>query len=56
MDSGNCLDYTDTPENNDRPGQVNFERLRDLYLDESDNGDTADGVQGNSGGGNRNLR
>jgi len=31
-DLGNCLDYTNTPENNMRPGQVNFDRLAEVYL------------------------
>ena len=31
-DLGNCLDYTSTPENNLHPGEVNFERLRSIYL------------------------
>ena len=32
-DLGNCLDYTNTPENNLRPGEVNFARLRQIYLE-----------------------
>jgi len=28
---GNCLDYTDDPEENLLPGEVNMAKLRDLY-------------------------
>jgi len=30
-DQGNCLDYTNNPSANLRPGKVNFERLKELY-------------------------
>jgi len=30
-DSGNCLDYTNNPENNQSPGTINFEQLALLY-------------------------
>mmetsp|Transcript_15879 Transcript_15879/g.23359 ORF Transcript_15879/g.23359 Transcript_15879/m.23359 type:complete len:383 (-) Transcript_15879:148-1296(-) len=30
-DLGDCMDYTDTPENNKRPGKRNFETLRNMY-------------------------
>jgi len=33
-DQGNCLDYTNTPENNMHPGEVNFERLKTEYIRE----------------------
>jgi hypothetical protein len=33
-DLGNCLDYTNTPENNQLPGEANFARLRTIYLEE----------------------
>jgi hypothetical protein len=33
-DLGNCLDYTNTPENNQLPGEANFARLRGIYLKE----------------------
>lgn len=29
---GNCLDYTNTPENNLHPGEANFARLRSIYI------------------------
>ena len=29
---GNCLDYTDDPEDNLLPGAVNFAKLREMYL------------------------
>ena len=29
---GNCLDYTDDPSSNIIPGEVNMEKLRDMYL------------------------
>ena len=29
---GNCLDYTDDPEENLLPGEVNFVKLREVYL------------------------
>lgn len=32
QDTGNCLDYTNNPENNLHPGQVNFNRLASAYL------------------------
>ena len=28
----NCLDYTNRPESNVEPGQVNFDKLEDAYL------------------------
>ena len=31
-DLGNCLDYTNQPENNQLPGETNFQRLRSIYL------------------------
>lgn len=31
-DLGNCLDYTNQPENNQLPGQVNFNRLVEIYI------------------------
>lgn len=31
-DLGNCLDYTNTPTNNQEPGEVNFARLRSIYI------------------------
>lgn len=30
-DLGNCMDYTDTPENNKRPDESNFKTLRGMY-------------------------
>eukprot|EP00980_Cylindrotheca_fusiformis_P013441 scaffold3437_cov113-Cylindrotheca_fusiformis.AAC.8 len=30
-DTGNCLDYTNNPSANLRPGQINFNRLKELY-------------------------
>lgn len=30
---GNCLDYTNDPEENVEPGQVNFDKLEDAYLE-----------------------
>mmetsp|Transcript_35070 Transcript_35070/g.76874 ORF Transcript_35070/g.76874 Transcript_35070/m.76874 type:complete len:355 (+) Transcript_35070:137-1201(+) len=30
-DTFNCMDYTDNPENNILPGDVNFSKLRDIY-------------------------
>ena len=30
-DTFNCMDYTDNPENNILPGDVNFAKLRDIY-------------------------
>ena len=32
-DLGNCMDYTNAPENNLHPGQVNFQRLASIYKD-----------------------
>ena len=29
---GNCLDYTDDPEDNVLPGEVNFDKLANMYL------------------------
>jgi hypothetical protein len=29
---GNCLDYTDDPEENLLPGEVNFQKLREVYV------------------------
>jgi len=40
-DLGNCLDYTNTPENNQLPGDVNFNRLIEIYI--------AGGVDSNAG-------
>lgn len=31
LDLGNCLDYTTRPWNNEHPGQVNFDKLYDMY-------------------------
>uniref|UniRef100_A0A6U2AYY6 Peptidase M10 metallopeptidase domain-containing protein n=1 Tax=Pseudictyota dubia TaxID=2749911 RepID=A0A6U2AYY6_9STRA len=31
FDQGNCMDYTNWPENNQQPGQVSFDRLALLY-------------------------
>lgn len=55
---GNCLDYTDNPASNTQPGDINLERLRELYGDANS---TTDGSQGTNnaaeGGGNaRQLR
>jgi hypothetical protein len=40
------LDYTSSPENNLRPGEANFARLREIYLETSGNNDN------NNNGGN----
>lgn len=43
-DLGNCLDYTNWPENNQLPGEVNFARLRSIYIageNGNSNGNTA---------------
>mmetsp|Transcript_19761 Transcript_19761/g.56801 ORF Transcript_19761/g.56801 Transcript_19761/m.56801 type:complete len:308 (-) Transcript_19761:993-1916(-) len=31
FDQGNCMDYTSRPRNNQRPGQVSFNRLNQMY-------------------------
>jgi hypothetical protein len=31
---GDCLDYTDNPEENLLPGEVNFQKLKDVYLNQ----------------------
>jgi len=31
-DLGNCMDYTDDPEQNLLPGDVNFQKLNEVYL------------------------
>lgn len=49
-DLGNCLDYTTHPENNLHPGQVNFNRLDSMYLqnDNITSGGGASSTQQNS--------
>jgi hypothetical protein len=43
-DLGNCLDYTNTPENNQFPGEANFARLRGIYLkEEGETGEPSNG-------------
>lgn len=54
-DSGNCLDYTDTPENNDQPGEVNFVKLRELYLNDGSNVDGTANEQGTASNTARNI-
>lgn len=29
---GNCLDYTDDPQENLLPGEINFDKLQEMYL------------------------
>jgi len=31
---GDCLDYTDNPEENLLPGEVNFQKLKEVYLNQ----------------------
>lgn len=50
-DLGNCLDYTNRPENNQLPGEVNFQRLRSIYI-AGENG--KDNTQGGDAQGNDN--
>lgn len=49
-DQGNCLDYTNRPSNNLRPGLANCKRLLDMY------GSIDGTIQGNRTGGRRSLR
>ncbi len=49
-DQGNCLDYTNRPSNNLRPGEANCDRLLDMY------GSIDGTVMGNRTGGRRSLR
>lgn len=51
-DLGNCLDYTNNPSVNKKPGQYNYQVLSDLYglasgrmLDTSDNNNTTNDVE-----------
>mmetsp|Transcript_14924 Transcript_14924/g.19546 ORF Transcript_14924/g.19546 Transcript_14924/m.19546 type:complete len:311 (+) Transcript_14924:20-952(+) len=37
QDTGNCLDYSSSPENNMHPGDINFERLAYAYLKDYSN-------------------
>jgi hypothetical protein len=47
-DLGNCLDYTNTPENNLVPGEANFARLRDIYLKDEVGGSSTAQNTGNA--------
>ena len=49
-DQGNCLDYTNKPSNNLRPGAANCKRLLDMY------GSIDGTIVGNRTGGRRSLR
>ena len=50
QDQGNCLDYTNRPANNLRPGAANCDRLLDMY------GSIDGTIIGNRTGGRRSLR
>ena len=42
QNQGNCLDYTNSPESNMHPGDVNFARLATMYMANSSSYDTDD--------------
>ncbi|GKY96285.1 hypothetical protein MPSEU_000588000 [Mayamaea pseudoterrestris] len=52
-DDGECMDYTDSPENNMHPNQINFDFLNNLYGDGTGSSTSAPTSEGTSSGGGR---